>query len=249
MSGGRDPGELIFVGDVHLDRDDPALEDFLAFLEGLAGRARRLVLMGDLFNLWLGRRELEGPHQRAVVERLASLRARGMSVHYLEGNRDYGVGAGYSELAFDAVSAEGLVERWGEVQLFVAHGDLVNLEDRRYRAWRRMSRSTPVWRLFRCLPTGLQVRSAEALERRMRVTNLAFKRDFPTASIARYAERHCSVDCHGLVLGHFHVERDFWVESAAGRRLRVLVLPEWKGSRRHLRLDGSGALEFVDSQA
>lgn len=249
MSGVSNRGELIFVGDVHLDRDDPALEAFLAFLEGLAGRAGRLVLMGDLFNLWLGRRDLEAPHQRAVVDVLTSLRERGMTVHYLEGNRDYGIAPGYGGRAFDAVSAEGLIESWGGLRLFAAHGDLVNLSDWRYRAWRRFSRSSPVWRLLRLLPARVQVRSAEALERRMRATNLAFKRVFPEASIVHYAVRHCGADCQGLVLGHFHVEKDFWVPGPDGGRLRVLVLPEWKGSRRHLRVDASGALNFEDSVA
>ena len=51
-----------------------------------------------------------------------------------------------------------------------------------------------------------------------------------------------------VVLGHFHTERDLSVE-AAGRTGRVLVLPEWRESRRHLRATSEGEIGFVDSGA
>ncbi len=77
-------GELVFVGDVHLDRDDEHLDSFLAFLDSLRDSASRVVLMGDLFNLWIGQRDLEQPHQTAVIERLESLRRAGIVVRYLD---------------------------------------------------------------------------------------------------------------------------------------------------------------------
>ena len=45
--------ELVFIGDVHIERDDPALAEFLALLDRLGERASRVVLMGDLFNIWI----------------------------------------------------------------------------------------------------------------------------------------------------------------------------------------------------
>ena len=59
MSAHGSGGDLVFVGDVHLDRDDRQLQPFLAFLERLGRTSRQIVLMGDLFNLWIGRAELE----------------------------------------------------------------------------------------------------------------------------------------------------------------------------------------------
>jgi predicted Zn finger-like uncharacterized protein len=51
------------------DFDDPALGPFLALLQSLGREAGRIVLMGDLFNLWIGAPELE----EALAELLASL--------------------------------------------------------------------------------------------------------------------------------------------------------------------------------
>jgi len=238
--------DLVFIGDVHIDRDDSALPAFLEFLDRLGESATRVVLLGDLFNLWIGGEGMEQPHQTAVVERLAALRRRGVVVRYLEGNRDYRIGRSYTGTAIDEASDEGLVERLGGHSLYAAHGDLVNLEDRNYRRWRRLSRSAPVWALFRLLPHGRRMRLAERLERRFRRTNLDYKREFPEAQVRAYAATLFRQGHDTVVLGHFHVEKDLSAGDEQGFG-RILVLPEWRESRRHLVARPDGEVSFVDS--
>lgn len=237
--------DLVFVGDVHLDRGDAVLDVFLTYLRGLAQGARRIVLMGDLFNLWIGSPELELDHHRAVIETLAAIRATGTETHYLEGNRDYRIARAHAGDAFDAVSDEGLREDWGGRTIWASHGDLVNRRDLQYRSWRRLSRSRPAWWLFSAIPRARRFAIAESLEKSMRGTNVEMKRDFPEAAIARYAAPHLAVPGAAVVLGHFHVERA--LEAAAGGGRRIYVLPEWKGSRRHLRVTSAGEIRFEDA--
>jgi UDP-2,3-diacylglucosamine hydrolase len=236
-------GDLIFIGDVHLDRGDPLLERFVGFLERVSRSSRRIVLMGDLFNLWVGRAELEQPHQTVVVAKLEELRGRGVVVRYLEGNRDFRVGPCYAGRAFDDVSDSALVECHGGRRLVAIHGDLANLADYRYRAWRRLSRTRLVWYVFNLLPRWRRLRFADGLERRLRASNPDFKRSFPEAAVRAYAARLLGPGDDALVLGHFHVEQDLAPPPG-----RVLVLPEWKSSRRHLRVGPDGEIGFVDSE-
>ena len=49
-----------------------------------------------------------------------------------------------------------------------------------------------------------------------------------------------------VVLGHFHVEKDLSSDASGGAK-RILVLPEWRESRRHLVARADGTVEFVDS--
>jgi len=237
---------LVFVGDVHLDQNDPALDDFLAFLDRLGRTCSRIVLLGDLFNLWVGRAEMEQEHHVTVCEKLAELRRQGVVVRYLEGNRDYRIAARHAGRALDDSTEQGLVEEFGGHRLFAVHGDLANVTDRQYRLWRRVSRSPLVWGLFNLLPPGSRLRVAEGLERRMRATNLDYKQEFPEAQIRAYAERYLSRGHDIVVLGHFHVERQLEV-TEPGRAGRILVLPEWKGSRRHLEVRPDGGVSFTDS--
>lgn len=233
---------LVFIGDVHLEGEDRAFEEFLSFLERISGSTSRLVLMGDLFNLWIGREESEGPAQRRLVERLVELRGRGLVVRYLEGNRDYHVGRRHSGSAFDDAGPRGIVETHGGHRIFAVHGDLVNRADRQYRLWRRISRSGLLWGLYSLIPRGRRMRVVEQLEQRMRSTNLDFKRRFPEDEVRRYAAPYLAQGHDAVVLGHFHVEKELLAPGG-----RILVLPEWKESRRHLVVEPGGRLAFVDS--
>jgi UDP-2,3-diacylglucosamine hydrolase len=239
-------GDLVFVGDVHLDEEGPALAAFTDFLEALSPSTSRLVLAGDLFNLWIGRRELEQPHHHAVLAKLRDLRRRGIVVRYLEGNRDYRVGRLHAGSELDDASEQGIVERFGGRSFFAIHGDTVNEADRWYRLWRRVSRTGASWLLFHALPPRARLRIAGSAERKMRGGNLGYKRTFPEAAVRRYAAERLRSGHDAVVLGHFHVEKDLEAlpPSPPGR---ILVLPEWQGSRRHLRVGAAGDIAFVDS--
>jgi UDP-2,3-diacylglucosamine hydrolase len=231
--------DLVFIGDAHLEEEGPELDAFLAFLDRLGTTASRIVLAGDLFNVWLGARDLERPHQKRVIEKLAELRGRGVVVRYLEGNRDYRIAGAYVGSALDDAPPQGLVERFGGRSIFAIHGDLANEADRQYRAWRRLSRCAPVWGTFQALPAGLRLRLADRIESSMRRSNARFKASFPEEVVRRYAASFLARGHDAAVLGHFHVERDL--------DGKVFVLPEWKESRRHLQVDARGTIRFVDS--
>jgi UDP-2,3-diacylglucosamine hydrolase len=240
----RPGSDLVFVGDVHLDRDDPELSSFLSYLHGLTPRAGRIVLMGDLFNLWIGNPELEQDHHRAVISCLKAMRDEGAEIHYLEGNRDYRIARAHVGGAFDVVGDFGLREDWGGRRIWAAHGDLINRNDLQYRAWRRLSRSAPAWWLFATIPDARRFAIAESVERRMRTTNVEMKREFPEALVKEYASRHLASPTAAVVLGHFHVEKELRAGPTGGD---IFVLPEWKGSRRHLRVTSAGEMRFEDS--
>jgi UDP-2,3-diacylglucosamine hydrolase len=239
-------GDLVFIGDAHLDDDDPDLPAFLELLDDLASSASRLVFLGDLFNLWIGRAELARPHQTAVARRLRELRAAGVVVRYIEGNRDYRIGECFAGDVFDDVSSGGIEERFGGRRIWAIHGDLANAADRQYRAWRRLSRTSLAWALFNLVPRGRRLRLAESAEARMRASNKAFKRAFPEEVVRAYGRSFVREPGDIVVLGHFHVEKDLRTKPP-GPEGRILVLPEWRASRRHLRVTRGGDVSFIDS--
>ncbi|MDH3627630.1 MAG: UDP-2,3-diacylglucosamine diphosphatase [Acidobacteriota bacterium] len=237
--------DLVFIGDVHLDRDDEALADFVVFLQSLAGRVSCVVLMGDLFNLWLGHEAMEQAHHRAVIAALVALRVQGVRVVYLEGNRDYRVGPRHRGTTFDISDEAPWTETFGGRRLYAVHGHGLNPDDLSYRRWHRFSRLSPVWGLFHLFPVATRIRWSDAMERRLRKSNRRFKGTLPEELLLGIAADRWDAGDTDVVLGHFHVERRFEV---AGRG-RLWVLPEWKGSRRHLRLTADGEMGFVDSMS
>jgi UDP-2,3-diacylglucosamine pyrophosphatase LpxH len=241
----RPGSDLVFIGDVHLDRDDPDLPAFLGYLRGLPPRAGRVVLMGDLFNLWIGAPEQEQAHHLKVIACLRELRASGTEVHYLEGNRDYRIARAHEGGAFDVVGDLGLREDWGGRRIWASHGDLVNRNDVQYRTWRRVSRSSAAWWVYSAIPRSRRFAIAESVERKMRATNVSMKGAFPEALVRQYAFKHLHDSGSAVVLGHFHVEKELRAGPDDGGR--IFVLPEWKGSRRHLCVSSTGTMRFEDS--
>jgi len=237
-----DVERLALIGDVHLEDGDDALEPFCAMLGDVAARCDRLVLMGDLFNLWVGQEVMQLSHHRRVVEALRQVRRSGVAVDYVEGNRDYRIGKLFERDAFDHVWTDGVAYRVGDRSVWAIHGDLTNPNDQQYRRWRRWSRGRLLWGLLNLIPQRSRQRVADSLELRMRRTNQEFKREFPTEAVLRYGQRFLQAGCTDVVLGHFHIERELESSEPAGR---VWVLPEWKGSRRHLEVD-QDELRFVE---
>jgi len=243
VSSGR--RTVAFVGDSHLLAGESVVDRFLEFLDGAAGRFHRLVLLGDIFDLWLARPHLHEQHHLRVLEALARAREAGLAIDYAVGNRDYGVES-LSPSPFDRVATETLTSIDGAGWV-AEHGDLVNEADRQYRSWRAFSRSWLIQGTALSLPAAVGVPLSQWAERKMRTSNLAYKRAFPTtAATARATRLFQETPARFLVLGHFHQE----LRLPAGEG-EILVLPDWKRSLRHAEWspDGglAGSMRFADS--
>jgi UDP-2,3-diacylglucosamine pyrophosphatase LpxH len=201
------------------------------------------VLVGDIFDLWIAREHLHDEHHRRVTGALADAARAGLRIDYAVGNRDYAVET-WPAHPFDRVAVEVLREPVDAPAWLAEHGDLVNEDDRPYRRWRAFSRSAPVLGLFLALPRIVAGPLSLWLERRMRTSNLQYKRRFPAEHVERRGARLLGESgARFLVLGHFHQE--LRQPLPAGE---ALVLPDWKRSRRHLEWDPTrGTMEFVAS--
>ncbi len=179
---------------------------------------RHLVLMGDLFQSWVGFESFETADVRAVVAALRALRAQGVEVEYVEGNRDFFLaGSPYAD-AFDRVVLETSFEVGG-VRYLAVHGDGLNDRDWKYRFWRRLSKSAPVRLAVRAIPAALAQRLVAWTERRLSRTNFKHREHLPEAAIRAYAERRLAEGHDVLLLGHFHEGR---VWQVAGGEVRLL---------------------------
>lgn len=186
----------------------------------------RLVLMGDVFQAWVGSPRFETEDVRAVVAALRELRRRGLRIDYVEGNRDFFLkGSVYAD-AFDGVVLETSFTVDG-VRYLAVHGDGLNDRDRKYRFWRWLSKSRPVRFLVFHIPERLAHRLVHSTEQRLSQTNFKHRAALPEAAIRRYAERRLAEGYDVLLLGHFHEARTW---AVAGGEVRLM--DAWFRSRR-----------------
>jgi UDP-2,3-diacylglucosamine hydrolase len=223
------------LADPHFERGDPALATFRRWIDSfLAHDVRTLVLLGDLFQVWVGLPAVETNEQRAVLSALGQVVAAGRQVVYLRGNRDYFIEEPLS------VAGVLLRDQWdlgapGNLIRF-EHGDLINSSDQNYLRWRELSRSATVSALFQLLSPARQRALALKLERSLGQTNAYYRTYRPERELHQWASRLASQGVHTAVLGHFHVDE---ATHLAGVDIRFV--PQFREDGAHLRVRDNGS--------
>jgi UDP-2,3-diacylglucosamine hydrolase len=220
-------GRVALLADAHLGGPGGDAAPLVAQLRELAGGGcSRLVLLGDLFQAWVGFEQFDPPGLPEVLAAVGELRRAGVVVDYLEGNRDFFVAGSRHATAFDHVGLETAFEAGGRRYLAV-HGDGLDEGDVQYRFWRWVSKSPPVRLAMRWLPARLARRLVDSTERKLADTNFKHKVRLPETAIRSYAARRLAEGHDVLLLGHFHEERRWQVPGG-----EVWLLPAWFRSRR-----------------
>jgi len=214
------------IADAHLGGPGGSANELVQQLRHLAaGNCRHLVLLGDLFHVWVGARRYETPEVRSVMAALRELREQGFRIDYVEGNRDFFIARSpYAEL-FDVVGDEVHFVAGGRRYLAV-HGDGLNDSDYFYRFWNRLSKSAVSRLSMTHLPRALARWLVSVTERQLAKTNFKHKSAIPTAVIRGYALRRLQEGFDVLLLGHFHEGCQWSVDGG-----EVRLLEAWFRSR------------------
>ncbi len=145
------------VSDLHLSEALP--QTYAAFSQYLARTSANAVLiLGDLFEAWVGDDMAEHGFERDCVDMLARASAH-RALWFMVGNRDFLAGAGLLRRAgMVALKDPTLLNAWGQ-RVLLTHGDALCLGDAPYQAFRAEVRS-PAWQaafLARPLSERLQI--------------------------------------------------------------------------------------------
>jgi UDP-2,3-diacylglucosamine pyrophosphatase LpxH len=217
---------VALIADAHLGGPGGPAGPLVAQLQALPAQGcRRLVILGDLFQAWVGFPRFETAEVAAVTAALRGLRERGIEIDYIEGNRDFFLAGSPYAAAFDRIGSEASFTVAG-VRYLAVHGDGLNDRDWKYLFWRRLSKSAPIRFLVRNVPRRLAHRMVHSTERRLSQTNFKHRAAVPEQAIRRFAEHRLAEGHDVLLLGHFHEPRVFQV---AGGEVRLL--DAWFNSR------------------
>jgi UDP-2,3-diacylglucosamine hydrolase len=223
---------VALIADAHLGGAGGSAEEMVGQLRALPDLGcERLILMGDIFHVWVGDRRFETEAITVVFEALLVLRQQGVRIDYVEGNRDFFLARSPYAKAFDSIVTEVGLETVSGRYLIV-HGDGLNDSDRQYLFWRWLSKSWLSRTLIFSLPGRIARWALDRTEAGLATTNFKHRAGVPHEAITRYAEQRLSSGHDVLLLGHFH-EPESW-EVAGGE---VRILDAWFNSR---------AIEWLD---
>jgi len=230
------PRSLV-IADLHLDPADAACcADFIAFLERAHG-VPALLILGDLFDAWVGRAHGALPGAAATIGALWKLTASGTQVHVLHGNRDFLLDEHFTGQTGARVHPLGIGARLPDgTRCVFIHGDELCTLDHAYQRLRRIVRSGPVRGLSRVMPLPL----GRAVARRLRRASVQAIAAKPSVekSIQLDAAAHwaAELDVSWLVCGHAHEYRTEPLEGGA----QLTVLDAFGGPHDTLVIDPAG---------
>lgn len=157
--------DAIFISDLHLQDEKPDLtEGFIRFCDVWGPQTKRLYILGDLFEVWIGD-DVETSTSKRVSHALASLAARGVEIFFLSGNRDFLVGAEFASRARIKIINDGIIEKISTQPVLLSHGDIYCTQDTEYQNFRKSVRD-PRWiSAFLQRPVPVRQQMAQALRK------------------------------------------------------------------------------------
>lgn len=212
--------QLDLLSDLHLGPDTPGT---LARLEKHLAQtpAQGLLLLGDIFEVWVGDDARHEPFEAGVASLLREAGKR-LDLFFMRGNRDFLVGADMlSACGMTALPDPTVLAAFGQCWLLV-HGDEQCLDDTSYQAFRKQVRS-PEWQA-QLLAQPLAVR--QALGRQMREGSRAAQaQQLMATDLDAEACRKLLREAGATTMIHGHTHRP--AEHDLGDGMKRVVLSDW----------------------
>lgn len=144
---------LLFLSDLHIQAADSIKAIALHhFLTNIPEQGDVIVFGGDIFDLFVGNKNFFKKKYAQILEAIKFvLEEKNCQVYYLEGNHDFHLKGLFRSENF-VVKDGDFTLRFGKLEIYVTHGDLIDPADKGYRFLRFITRSLPLWGLVRVLP-------------------------------------------------------------------------------------------------
>jgi UDP-2,3-diacylglucosamine hydrolase len=183
--------------------------------------AQAVLLLGDIFEVWVGDDARHEPFEAEVVQLLRTASAQ-RALYFMPGNRDFLVGpALLADAGMSALPDPTVLDAFGQRWLLV-HGDAQCLDDTAYQAFRRQVRS-PEWQA-QLLAQPLAAR--QALARQMREGSRAAQAaQLMATDLDADACRALLQEAGATTMIHGHTHRPAAHDLGGG--LQRVVLSDW----------------------
>ncbi len=237
--------KLLFLADLHLCPEAPERLRFVCdFLRTQRHAAAGIFILGDLFDYWVGAKQLRLRPWAEILEALAESLSGGPPAGVIGGNRDYLLDpASLAPYGLLSLGMEHWFTRDG-LRFCLVHGHMQFPDPPLSRLFLRFIQSGFMRRVAGAAPLAVSDFVATSLRRWRRFINWnkdpAKARRYDPARFASFFERGADV----VICGHNHWARDYSPElSLPGKRL--LAVGTWTSGPSYLEYS-QGTFRLVD---
>ncbi len=208
--------KTIFISDTHLlGLADKTQQALVNLLDRIKVDTNLLVILGDLFDFWVGNNKKAFEQYRPFLNKLLELRKRGIRIKYLEGNHDFFLGSFFSRELEAEIYPDYLEMELEGKRIYLAHGDLVDSRDYRYRVLRILLRNRLTLLAIKIIPDTVAWKLANRFSRTSRESKRTedekYHRIFREFALSKFEQGFDVV-----ILGHSH-QPDFFRTNIGGK--------------------------------
>ena len=212
----------IIISDLHLtERKPKTIMAFVRFMKTIAPRYPELVILGDLFDFWIG--DDAAGAAEPIIALLKLHASTGRRVIVMPGNRDAMLGKGFAEAAGAELVRDPIVVEIKGRKVLLAHGDQWCLRDEEYQKFRAMTHD-PRWQaaaLAKSVPERLAMaQTARAQSEGDKRAKTEAEMDVVDSAVAEAAHA-AGVDL--VIHGHTHKPA-----AHVGATIERWVVPDWE---------------------
>jgi UDP-2,3-diacylglucosamine hydrolase len=221
----------------------PTGEALLSLVKKAKDEASLFVILGDLFDIWVGSGEAFQKEYAPLIEALKELKAK-CPVYYFEGNHDFHLENFWvKEMGFEVFSHAKSLE-FGGLKIRAEHGDQINREDHGYLFLRWFLRTRPLKFLIENLPSRFVLGIGQRASRKSRRYTSTLQNN--SLQIFRdYAQNLRKTENFDLLLtGHTHIPDDF-IFSSHQHVARLINLGSWFDGPHYLRVTDKGRISLI----
>ena len=167
----------IVISDLHLAENTQQLNRrFIQLLEDII--TPQLYILGDLFEVWCGD-DIKQNWLKPIIKALIGAKARGITIYFQHGNRDFLVGVAFAKKTGIRLLPEQYIAQIDDLKILLMHGDSLCTDDKQYQKFRRLIRNPLILFVLRSLPQRQRLKIALKLRNQSKRANRK-KSDFIT---------------------------------------------------------------------
>jgi UDP-2,3-diacylglucosamine hydrolase len=237
-----------FISDVHLKKmASPNGEALLSLLRKAQSEASLFVILGDLFDIWVGEGHAFQEEYAPLVAEFVKLR-KNCRILYFEGNHDLHLKKFWADkMGFEIKTGADKINFNG-VRIWAEHGDEINREDYGYLFLRWFLRTPPLKFAIESLPSKIVF----AIGNRASAASRQYTDSIENRSrgiLREYALRvHEREGFQFMLTGHTHLPDDFQFATSKGDG-RLINLGSWFDGPHYLKIDSNGNLEQLNIES
>lgn len=225
---------IYFLSDAHLGSlaiDHPRTQErrLVNFLDGIKHKAKAVYLLGDMFDFWHEYKTVVPKGYTRLLGKISELTDMGVEVHYFFGNHDLWQGDYFEKECGMTLHPHSEVVEIGDKTFYLAHGDGLDTEDKKFTLLRSIFHNALCQKLFAAvhprwgMAFGLDWARHSRLKREngMEPPYQGEDKEVLVRFAKQYLQSH--PDINFFVFGHRHIELDLMI----ARESRVLILGDW----------------------